>query len=82
MKSAKLSNLWMPHLGWTIHVWTSKILQQLTQRNVPCFVPNTTQNILWFDVDAERVKIAKHAEFDEGMSNIPLDQLPPNAMQS
>ena len=29
----------------------------------------------------ERVKIAKHAKFDEGMNDIPLDQLPPNAMQ-
>ena len=27
------------------------------------------------------VKIAKHAKFDEGMNDIPLDQLPPNAMQ-
>ena len=45
------------------------------------FVPNATRNILWFDVNAEMVKIAKHAKFDEGMNDIPLDQLPPNAMQ-
>ena len=44
------------------------------------FVPNTTRNILWFDVDTERVEIAKHAKFDEGMNDIPVDQLPPNAM--
>ena len=45
------------------------------------FAPNTTQNIPWFNVDTERVKIAKHTKFDEGMNDIPLDQLPPNAMQ-
>ena len=42
------------------------------------FIPNTTRNILWFDLETERVKIAKHAKFDEGMNDLPLSELPPN----
>ena len=29
------------------------------------FLPNTTTNILWYDAETNRVKIAKHARFDE-----------------
>ena len=42
------------------------------------FMPNTTKNIIWFDLDTERVKIAKHAKFDEGMNDLPITELPPN----
>jgi hypothetical protein len=42
------------------------------------FVPNTTQNILWYDVDSQLVKIAKHVQFDEGMNDLPIDSIPPN----
>ena len=41
-------------------------------------MPNTTKNIIWFDLDTERVKIAKHAKFDEGMNDLPITELPPN----
>ena len=43
-------------------------------------MPNTTQNKIWFDVKTERVKIASHAKFDEGMNGIPINQLPPNVI--
>jgi len=42
------------------------------------FVPHTTRNILWYDVDTERVKIASHVRFDEGMNDLPIDRIPPN----
>jgi hypothetical protein len=42
------------------------------------FLPRTTRNILWFDLDSARVKIAKHARFDEGMNDLPASDLPPN----
>ena len=42
------------------------------------FVPGTTRNIVWYDPGTERVKIAKHARFDEGMNDLPMDAIPPN----
>ena len=42
------------------------------------YLPNTTKNILWFDVESKRVKIAFHARFDEGMNDLPLADIPPN----
>ena len=42
------------------------------------FVPYTTRNILWYDVNTSRVKIATHARFDEGMNDLPVDAIPPN----
>ena len=42
------------------------------------FLPNTTTNILWYDEGTGRVKIAKHARFDEGMNDLPFDSIPPN----
>ena len=42
------------------------------------FLPNTTKNIIWYDPETSRVKIAKHARFDEGMNDLPFDSIPPN----
>ena len=42
------------------------------------FLPNTTTNILWYDAETNRVKIAKHARFDEGLNDLPFDSIPPN----
>ena len=42
------------------------------------FVPYSTRNILWYDVETNRVKIAFHARFDEGMNDLPFAELPPN----
>jgi hypothetical protein len=42
------------------------------------YLPNTLKNILWFDVDSNRIKIAFHARFDEGMNDLPLEAIPPN----
>jgi hypothetical protein len=44
------------------------------------FLPYTTRNILWFDPETNRVKIATHARFDEGMNDLPLADLPPNVV--
>ena len=42
------------------------------------FLPNTTSNILWYDAETNRVKIAKHARFDEGVYDLPFHSSPPN----
>ena len=42
------------------------------------FLPSTTRNITWFDPETDRVKIATHVRFDEGMNDIPMDATPPN----
>jgi hypothetical protein len=42
------------------------------------FAPNTTKNILWYDPETQRVKIAFHARFDEGMNDLSLADIPPN----
>eukprot|EP00536_Pseudo-nitzschia_multiseries_P015908 jgi/Psemu1/44246/gm1.44246_g len=42
------------------------------------FVPYTTRNILWYDTETHRVKIATHVRFDEGMNDLPLSDLPTN----
>jgi hypothetical protein len=42
------------------------------------YVPYTTRNILWYDMETHRVKIAAHARFDEGMNDLPISAIPPN----
>ena len=42
------------------------------------FLPNTTKNIVWYDEDTHRIKLAKHARFDEGMNDLPFSDTPPN----
>ena len=42
------------------------------------FLPNTTKNIIWYDPETSRIKLAKHARFDEGMNDLPFDEIPPN----
>ena len=42
------------------------------------YLPDTTKNILWYDEDTGKVKVATHARFDEGMNDLPIDQIPPN----
>ena len=42
------------------------------------YVPFTTRNILYFDEESERVKVATHCLFDEGFNNLPIEALPPN----
>ena len=38
----------------------------------------TTQNFLWCDCQTNEVKIATHDRFDKGLSDLPIEQLPPN----
>jgi hypothetical protein len=42
------------------------------------FLPGTTRNIIWYDPKTSHPKIAKHVQFDEGMNDLPLDEVPPN----
>lgn len=44
------------------------------------FSPRTTRNILWYNPLRSKVSIAKHARFDEGFSNVPLEILPLNVI--
>jgi hypothetical protein len=44
------------------------------------YMPHTTKNILYFDLESKRVKIAYHARFDEGMNDLPVDSVPPNVL--
>ena len=37
-----------------------------------------SRNILWYDVDTHKFKIATHAWFDEGFNDLPMDQVPLN----
>ena len=40
--------------------------------------PMTTRNFLWYDCQTNKVKIATCGGFDEGLSDLPVEQLPPN----
>ena len=42
------------------------------------YLTNTTKNIVWYDTKTNRVKVAKHARFDEGMNDLPIKSIPPN----
>ena len=42
------------------------------------YVPHTTCNILWYDTETSRIKIATHAQFDMGMNDLPVTDMPPN----
>ncbi|KAG7369949.1 GAG-pre-integrase domain containing protein [Nitzschia inconspicua] len=42
------------------------------------YLPDTTKNIVWYDIETQVVKIAKHAQFDEGMNDLPIESIPPN----
>jgi hypothetical protein len=42
------------------------------------YLRHTTKNILWYDPETDRVKIARHARFDEGMNDLPVADIPPN----
>ena len=44
------------------------------------YVPYTTRNILWYDPETHRVKIATHACFDKGYNDVPTTQIPPNVI--
>ena len=33
---------------------------------------------MWHDNSTNRVKIVKHARFDEGMNDLPFNEIPPN----
>ncbi|KAG7341265.1 GAG-pre-integrase domain containing protein [Nitzschia inconspicua] len=56
----------------------SKLLPNARKGIFLGFLPNTTKNILWYNVDTDQVKIAKHARFDEGLNDLPFGALPPN----
>jgi len=41
------------------------------------FIPNTDENVLWYDTEMHVVKIAKPVRFDEGMNDLLPDLVPP-----
>ena len=43
------------------------------------YVPHTTRNIIWYDVESQRCKIAVHCVFDKGFNDVPIESLCPNA---
>ena len=43
------------------------------------YVTHTTRNIIWYNVESQRCKIAVHCVFDEGFTDIPIESLYPNA---
>ena len=45
------------------------------------FPKNTAKNVIWHGPETDNVIIAKHACFDEGMNDLPIHKLPPNALQ-
>ena len=45
------------------------------------YTPHTTRNIIWYDGETDRIKIASHARFDEGMNDLPISEIPPNVQQ-
>ena len=42
------------------------------------FTPHTKQNILWYNYDTGSNGGANHVTFDEGMNDLPFNNLPPN----
>ena len=42
------------------------------------YLPHTIRNIIYYDLESERVKIATHCVFDEGFNDVPMESLPPN----
>ena len=43
------------------------------------YVPHTTRNIIWYDVESQCCKIAFHYVFDKGFTDVPIESLCPNA---
>ena len=42
------------------------------------FIPQTVQNILWYNCETGKMGPANHVKFDEGMNDLPFKHLPPN----
>ena len=42
------------------------------------YLPNTTKNVVWYDVNTKKIKYASHVRFDEGMNDLPVADIPPN----
>ena len=43
------------------------------------YLPHTVRNVIYYNEDSMRVKIANHCRFDEGYNDLPAESLPPNA---
>jgi hypothetical protein len=65
----------MPGMGSTAGTPTCEITTNLAKRHLSWLSPQHTKNILWYDVDTGRIKIAKHVRFDEGLNDLPIDAL-------
>ena len=72
--------------GATVYVQppTRRQAKFVTNAQIGVFLgvlPGTTRNILWYDPATNKVKIATHVRFDEGMNHLPIDKIPPNVQQ-
>ena len=43
------------------------------------YVPHTTRNIIWYDVESQRFKIAVYCVLNKGFNDVPIKSLCPNA---
>ena len=41
----------------------------------------TVRNVLWYDLETNQVKLGSHVRFDEGMNDLPIENIPPNVQQ-
>ena len=46
------------------------------------FIPQTVQNILWYNCESGKFVPANHVKFNEGMNDLPFKLLPPNQRDS
>ena len=42
------------------------------------FLPDTTQIAMYYDVNTQEVKYVTHLRYDEGMNDLPIEEIPPN----
>ena len=78
----------LPHIHtFGCHVWVKHTNAKSKKYNVDTkkgrhlgHMPGgTKKNLLWVDDATGRVKLGHHLRFDEGMNDLTLDELPPNA---
>ena len=83
--AAKSKEDWSKLEVWGCRVWvrsagrrSAKFKSNAGKGIFPGHTPHTAGNFLWHDCGTDEVKIATHGRFDEGHSDLPLNELPPN----
>ncbi|KAG7373017.1 hypothetical protein IV203_033741 [Nitzschia inconspicua] len=78
MKTCALPHIWISCMGLPTTKRPGKYVVHSRKCIFLVYLPGTTKNIVWYDVETHVVKIAKHAQFDEGMNDLPIESMPPN----